>query len=240
MKNLSKYTLFAFLLLIVSCREEAEKPKVIYEDAKQTAKAIVKDTAQIKVADLPVYIEGVNYLIHPIGDYRIYDRNSKMSYGSGSGEGSFTISNTSEYEITGYLSDLKFQEIGSDSLKSLTDKPILIQRATYLKTKSENPKNKVMVYVLSDSDTNKDGKLDSNDIQTLYISQVSGARFTKLSTELQELLDWNFIEIQNRLYFRTIEDNNKNGEFDKTDKVHYQYVNLLNNDWKVESYEPIN
>jgi hypothetical protein len=53
-------------------------------------------------------------------------------------------------------------------------------------------------------------------------------------------LDWNFLEIQNRLYFRTIEDNNKNGEFDKTDKVHYQFVNLLNNDWNVESYEPIN
>ncbi|WP_310556368.1 hypothetical protein [Flavobacterium sp.] len=239
MKLVIKYSI-ALLFLAVSCREEAEKPKVIYEDAKQAVKSVIKDTTQIKIADLPVHMEGTNHIIHPIGDYRIYDKSSKMSYSSGgSGEGSFTISNTSEFEITGYLSDLKFQEIGTDSLKSLTDKPILIQRVTYLKTKSENPKSKIMVYVLSDLDTNKDGKLDSNDIQTLYISQVSGQRFAKLSTELQELLDWNFIEVQNRLYFRTIEDINKNGEFDKTDKVHYQYVNLLDADWKIEEYKPI-
>ena len=239
MKKFTILSITATIILLGSCKGETEKPKVIYEDAKNTVKEIVKDTTQIKIADLPIYMEGSNCLIHPIGDYRIYDRNSKMSYGSTSGEGSFTISNTSEFEITGYLSDLKFQTIGSDSLKSLTDKPILIQRATYLKAKFDNSKQKFMIYVLSDSDTNKDGKLDSNDIQSLYISRQTGEKFTKLSIAFQELLDWNFIEIQNRLYFRTIEDINKNGEFDKSDKVHYQFVNLSNNDWKVESYEPI-
>ena len=239
MKKIAILYISILSILFVSCKDEAEKPKVIYEDAKTVVKEIVKDTTQIKIADLPIYMEGSNCLIHPIGDYRIYDRNSKMSYGATSGEGSFTISNTSEFEITGYLSDLKFQAIGSDSLKSLTDKPILIQRATYLKGKFDNSKQKFMIYVLSDSDTNKDGKLDSNDIQSLYISQLTGERFTKLSVAFQELLDWNFIEIQNRLYFRTIEDINRNGEFDKSDKIYYQFVNLSINDWKVESYLPI-
>ncbi|WP_309609345.1 hypothetical protein [Flavobacterium sp.] len=239
MKKFAILSIIAATILLGSCKDETEKPKVIYEDAKNSVKAIVKDTTQIKIADLPIYMEGSNYLIHPIGDYRIYDKSSKWSYGATSGEGSFTISNTSEFEITGFLSDLKFQAIGSDSLKSLTDKPILIQRATYLKAKFDNSKQKFMIYVLSDSDTNKDGKLDSNDIQTLYISQLTGERFTKLSVAFQELLDWNFIEVQNRLYFRTIEDINKNGEFNKSDKIHYQFVNLSNNDWKVESYEPI-
>ena len=43
---------------------------------------------------------------------------------------------------------------------------------------------------------------------------------------------------QNRLYFRCIEDINKNGAFDKNDKVHYHFVNLLADEWKVEVYTP--
>jgi hypothetical protein len=89
-------------------------------------------------------------------------------------------------------------------------------------------------------DSNGDTKLDGNDIKNLYISEINGANFTKLSVDLQELIDWNIIESQNRLYFRTIEDINKNGAFDKDDKVHYQFVDLLTKDWKVIEYTPIN
>ena len=95
-----------------------------------------------------------------------------------------------------------------------------------------------MVYTLVDADTNKDGKINQNDIRSLYLSTTSGTKFTKISTNFQEVIDWNIIEAQNRLYFRCIEDVNKNGAFDKNDKVHYHYVNLLANDWKVETYIP--
>jgi 50S ribosomal subunit-associated GTPase HflX len=120
----------------------------------------------------------------------------------------------------------------------LSDKKIQIQTATFLNTIAAKTKKQIMVYSLVDSDTNKDGKVDQNDIKSLYISSISGQNFTKLSEEFQELIDWNIIEAQNRLYFRCIEDINKNGAFDKNDKVHYYYVNLLAEDWKVEVYTP--
>ena len=47
------------------------------------------------------------------------------------------------------------------------------------------------------------------------------------------------MEAQNRLYYRTIEDINKNGAFDKNDLVHYYYVELLSPDWKTQKYNPI-
>ena len=81
--------------------------------------------------------------------------------------------------------------------------------------------------------------MDSDDIKNLYISDINGKNFTKLSAEFQELIDWNTIESQNRLYFRTIEDINKNGAFDKDDKVHHHFVDLLSKDWKVQEYNPI-
>ena len=68
------------------------------------------------------------------------------------------------------------------------------------------------------------------------ILKTDGSNFK--TTNFQEVIDWNVIEKTNRLYFRSIEDVNKNGAFDKNDKVHYHYVNLLANEWKVEIYTP--
>jgi hypothetical protein len=45
-----------------------------------------------------------------------------------------------ENEITGYLQNLKFQKTDSDSIRPLTDKPALIQTATYLKSVSDRAK----------------------------------------------------------------------------------------------------
>ncbi|HEU4789951.1 MAG TPA: hypothetical protein VFS71_09710 [Flavobacterium sp.] len=228
------------LLLLASCKEEIEKPKVTYDASKVGRELTKADSTQIKIADLPIQMEGTNYLIHPVGDLSVYEKGTKNRYGSSSvNDLSFTISNASEYEITGFLQNLKFQKIGSDSIKALTDKPVLIQTATYLKTISDKINKQIMVYSMMDMDTNKDGKLDVSDITTLYLSEISGDKLTKVSPDLQELIDWNLIESQKRLYFRTVEDTNKNGKFDSKDVVHYNYIDLADKDWKVESYNPI-
>jgi len=94
-----------------------------------------------------------------------------------------------------------------------------------------------LVYTLVDVDTNKDGRYDDNDIKTLYISKINGTKFTKLTPDLHELLDWQVID--EKLYFRSIEDINKNGEFDSKDAVHYSFINLLSEDWKPSGYNPL-
>ncbi|MFV5702682.1 hypothetical protein ACM55F_12495 [Flavobacterium sp. XS2P12] len=228
------------ILLLTSCKENAEKPKVIY-DASNKGRVIMKsDSAQVKIADLPIHMEGTNYLIHPVGDLSIREKGIKTRYGSSSvNDLSFTISNYSEYEITGFLQNLKFQRMNSDSIKVLTDKPVLIQTATYLKSVADKTQNQVMAYTMVDMDTNKDGKLDTSDIKALYLSEISGDKLTKISASYQELIDWKLIESKNRLYFRTVEDTNKNGKFDKMDVVHYSYVDLSNKEWKIINYEPV-
>jgi hypothetical protein len=241
MKNIKLIVLGISILVLSSCRKEVETPKVIYQDSKNTVIEPVKaDSSNIEIADLPIQFGGTKFLIHPIGDYRIFGGKSKYSYGSSNSEsGSFRISNYNEYEITGFLSNLKFQQIGSDSIKALTDKAILIQTATYLKTVSDKTKQQIIVYTLSDMDTNRDSKLDTNDIKTLYLSTIAGEKFTKISADFQELIDWKLIETSNLLYFRTIEDTNKNGQFDKDDVINYKFINLNNKDWKVENYKPV-
>ena len=241
MKNRLVFLTAMLVLLFVNCKKEApEKPKVIYDTASKSKEQPINDTTQIEIADLPVQMQGTNYLIFPVGDLYIYGRGSKSYESTSNGNDlRLKISNYSENEITGYLRNFKFQEIGSDSIKSLTTKPVLIQTATYLKSVSDKAKQQVLVYTLADMDTNKDGKLDANDIKSLYVSEISGKRFSKLSADFQELIDWNLIESKSRLYFRTIEDTNKNGEFDKNDILHYHFVDLSSKEWKVYSYNPI-
>ena len=237
MKNLFLYIAMVFVSLFVSCKkEEAEKPKVTYETTSKAKPEEVSDANQIEVADLPINMEGTNFLIHPIGVMLGNGKGIKSSYDSEQG---FTVSNYGEYQITGYLKNLKFQEIGKDTIYALTDKQILIETATYLKTFADKSKQQLLVYSLADMDTNKDGKLDNSDIKSLYLSTISGQKFTKLSADFQELIDWKIIESKNLLYFRTIEDTNKNGEFDAKDSLQYQFVNLLDNEWKVINYKPI-
>lgn len=238
MKNTSLFcTLFAAVFL-VSCKKEApEKPKVTYDTTSKPKTEVKIDTTQIEIADLPLQIPGTNYLIFPVGDLNVYGGASRGN--ESSNDVRFRISNYSENEIAGYLRNLKFQQVGTDSLKALSDKPLLIQTATFLKTVADKTKQQILVYTLADMDTNKDGKLDASDIKSLYLSEISGNRFVKMSSDFQELIDWNLVESQNRLYFRTIEDTNKNGEFDKNDILHYHFIDLSNKDWKVSDYDPI-
>jgi enoyl-[acyl-carrier-protein] reductase (NADH) len=229
--------LFSFLLF-VNCGNEVKKPKVSYtKDAKAKTKV---DTTEIKIADLPINFEGTNYLIHPIGDLNNYEGASKYDSGSRSDYNqNFKVSNYNDFQITGYLKDLEFQEIGTDSVHSLSMKPMMIESATYLKSIADKSGQQLILYTLADTDSNNDMKLDENDIKSLYISTIAGLKFTKLSADLRELLDWNLIESKNLLYFRTIEDTNKNGKFDKNDTLHYHYLSLSAKDWKVLEYYPI-
>lgn len=240
MKKLLIAILGIAILLLTSCKEEVEKPKVTYDGTSRAKELVKADSTQIQIADLPLQMEGTDYLLHPIADLSIREKGIKARYGSSSvNDLSFTISNYGEFEITGFLQNIKFQKIDSDSIRKLTDKPVLIQTATYLKSVADKTNNQIMVYTMVDMDTNKDGKLDTSDIKALYLSEISGKKFTKMSSDFQELIDWKLIGSRNRLYFRTVEDTNKNGEFDKKDVVNYYYIDLSNKEWKIIGYEPV-
>jgi hypothetical protein len=66
------------------------------------------DSTQVAISDLPIQMEGTDYLIHPVGDLRVYERGTKIWLSVS--DLSFTISNYGENEITGYLQNLKFQK----------------------------------------------------------------------------------------------------------------------------------
>ena len=241
MKNTKLIFIALTSLMFLNCKEEKETPKVTYENPTKTEiKTVAVDSSQIAIADLPIQMEGTSYLIHPIGDFRVYEGRSKSPYGtSNTDKVSFSISNYNRFELTGFLQNLKFQHIDSTELHLLTDKKVVITNVSYLNTVFEKSKKQLLVYTIVDMDTNRDKKLDADDIKGLYISTISGKNFTKLSENMGELIDWNLVESKNRLYFRTIEDTNQNGQFDKNDRINYHFVDLLSPEFTIENYNPI-
>lgn len=228
------------ILIFTSCVTE-NKPKIVHnENSGNKISELKKDSTYIEIADLPIQIDSTNFLIHPIGDYKIEDKQGKIIYKSaGYGSKNFSISSYSGYRISGNLSNVKFQHIDAENLSSLTDDVIKIKSFSFLRKVFYNTKKQFLLYEVIDKDTNQDGKLDFNDINTLYVSNINGMDFTKLSDINKELIDWKIIESKNRLYFRTLEDSNKDGKFDKKDIVHYNFVDLNNENLKITEYKPI-
>lgn len=229
------------LTSIYSCGNDSQ-PKVVYDNNENNqANPPKTDTTSVEIADLPIRIDSTEYLIHPIGTYQIYKSRSKIISGSRySGDHvNFSISNSSDNKITGNLTNLRFQHIDSDKLISLTDKTIKIWSTTFLTDVYQRIKVPYLLYRITDKDTNRDGKMDHQDLESLYLSKIDGSRFIKLTPEYHQFVKWHLIGSINRLYFKTVEDINKDGEFDRNDSIHYYYVNLTNDVLKTIEYYPL-
>jgi hypothetical protein len=75
MKKLHIALLSITVLLLASCKQEKEKPKVIYDATNRESKV---DSTQVAISDLPIQMEGTDYLIHPVGDLRFMKEERKQ------------------------------------------------------------------------------------------------------------------------------------------------------------------
>lgn len=175
---MNKIIIILSVIFLASCGDN-DKPKVTYTENQSIESAeLKKDSTLIEIADIPIHIDSTKYLIHPIGKYKIYGSGRKIYFGSSDySGGTFSISNFNSYKITGDLLNLKFQELNSDKLTTLTPKNIRIQSVSFLRDVFENNKKQFLVYRVLDKDTNRDKVLDYNDIKSLYISKIDGTGF---------------------------------------------------------------
>lgn len=241
-------TLLAVLLAIVflmSCNEKRQ-PTINYnqpEAASLTMDSLMADTSKVLVADLPVYFDSTRVLIHTIGFVEINDRQrsrleiSKSSYDESSKDYMYT--NKGKYTISGSITNLFFEDLDTNTSRHLTDKALNITHIEYLREVARATNNHFLIYTLYDKDYNNDKMLDSDDLPALYISSLNGANFTKLTKDYHTYHSGSLVLLNMRYYFRTIEDTNKDGYFNKKDKYHYYYIDLRNNPYSAVEYNPI-
>ena len=192
------------------------------------------------MSDLPIQFNRTDYLLHPIGEYDFGKAKDKSSYRSSAYDiKGASVTDFSMNRISGNIKNVKFQQVNSDSLKLLTDKEIFIYEMTFLEDIANNTKKQILVYDILDKDTNDNGELDYKDIESLYISNIDGSNFKKLSEENKDVINWKVIESLNRLYFKTVEDTNQNEKLDNEDQFNYYFVNLAHDELTAQEYFPL-
>jgi hypothetical protein len=121
----------------------------------------------------------------------------------------------------------------------LTKNVISITSTQFLREIYKKTHLQYMLYSVIDRDLNKDGRMDYLDITSLYISNLDGTVFTKLTGQYHNYVDGKLIIQELKYYYRTIEDINKDGIFNKVDKYHYYYIDFACNPYKIVEYFPL-
>ena len=227
-------------ILFCSC---GQRPKInhVAVDTTSVVDDRIKDTTKILVSELPVKFDSTDVLLFAIGLVDLqeiggYNKigSSSYSYSSSDIESSYFNSDN----LIGNFINIVFQDKSSNE-KKLTDKKINIRSVNFLRDIFKKTEIGYLLYSISDRDSNGDKKLDHSDLEALYISKIDGSDFKKLTKELHEFYDWSLIKGENRIYFRTLEDKNKDGELNNKDKFHYYFIDFLGEKYSVTEYNPV-
>jgi hypothetical protein len=140
--------------------------------------------------------------------------------------------------LTGNFINIVFQDKDGTERK-LTDKRMEIRNVTFLRDIFRKTKAGYLLYSVSDRDSNGDKELNNSDLEALYISEVDGSNFKKITKELHEFYDWTLVRGENKIYFRTLEDRNKDGKLNNKDIFHYYFIDFSGGKYSVNEYNPV-
>jgi hypothetical protein len=242
---MKKYLIIVVILLaIASCGKK--EPAIVYSDSVQpdslSIDSLYNDTTKLLVAELPIYIDSINYLIHPIGLIHFQQRSTKIIESSFYGSGEYiesTIESSSRDYFYGNMSNLVFEEKASGKQLLLTDKLISIKSFQYLRSLSKRNNQHYILYWVYDNDFNKDGDVNSEDLSALYIGNIDGTGFKKINKKLEKYESGVMFEKDLRYYYKTTEDSNKDGIFNRYDKSHFYYIDFSKTPFSIIEYYPL-
>lgn len=251
--------LFYFItigLLLASCSDNQKQPKANYDEngteSQFDGTSIFNDTTKTQIANLPISFDSTDVLLHISGfiNTEELNRNFKSRASSSISKNSDrydeTYFYTNEYKnsssdyISGWFSNIYFDDLISNKQQLLTQQPLFISDAYYLRKLDENKKKHYVIYSVYDKDSNKDNLIDKEDLLSKYISKLDGSDFKKVTPEGHDFIKGVFEEKSNRYYFITIEDSNKDGFFNKEDKYNYFYIDFSGETYSINTYNPLN
>lgn len=231
---------FGTALIFVSCGQN--KPKIAYNGTIDTTSVVddrISDTTKLLVSELPVRFDSTDIILFAIGLVDLQERGGYSKISSGSYSASdIAASYFNEDYLIGNFINIVFKESNGPERK-LTDSKIRIRSANFLRSIFKATRTGYLLYTVYDRDSNGDKELDPSDLEALYISKIDGTDFRKLTRELHEFYDWNIIKGDNRIYYRTLEDQNKDGNLNNKDKFHYYYIDFTDDSYSVVEYNPV-
>ncbi|MBF4986246.1 hypothetical protein FNJ87_18665, partial [Nonlabens mediterrranea] len=97
--------------------------------------------------------------------------------------------------------------------------------------------SRIVLYEGHDLDTNKDERLNYRDVSALFISNLDGSKFKKLSVDFEQYLSYSFLVANDNLYFQTVKDLDGDGKYENDDEFHNYVVDLTKEDKQAIRYD---
>ena len=91
---------------------------------------------------------------------------------------------------------------------------------------NKNITSKHILYLVSNVDHNKNGKIDSNDPSILYVSNTKGKELKALTTENENVIDIELYEKQNFALIKIQIDSSNDNEFNWKDTFYFKKLDL--------------
>jgi len=201
-------------ILLVSCTNSNQVDRSGPNNFDNTDTKDKESTVKLTPA-LPIKLDSSAYIIFPIHESKESGRISKTSYKSRSG-----------YE--NYIDNIIFQHIENEKTHLLTTDKIKIVSYEQLYN-SKREAEKIMVYQIIDAFSENDEDLT---LTSLYLGTNDGKLFKKISKPNHHVNSWKYISETKKIYFKTIEDIDKNNKLNSSDK-HYIY-SVSMGDFKME------
>ncbi|MCH2230029.1 MAG: hypothetical protein MK105_06765 [Crocinitomicaceae bacterium] len=94
--------------------------------------------------------------------------------------------------------------------------------------------NKKVLFEIGDLDYNKDSKLNAQDPEYLFCSEIDGTNLTRISPKNEDLQFFRVIPKTNQILIRTIRDTEQDSIFNREDESTWYKAELVNQVWKLE------
>lgn len=229
------FLLLTISILIFACSRN--EPRIVYDENDNVEHSEDLSDSETKnykklIADLPFSFDSLDYLYFPIGEtnesFKMNVRTFASSYSKTSK--SYSLGYVSGRNVNCNLDNLMIRSKDKSTFKLLTKSDLRIKSLNYLYRIDTLHGIDRFVYKIIDSDSNKDTYINDDDLVGLYSSKTNGDEFKRISPINQQLIDWETIDLQGLLYFRTMEDIDRNGEFDDKDRINLYEYDLIKGD----------
>ena len=174
--------------------------------------------------DEPIIIDSTDQILLPISTSLLQNRGSS-------------------YHKDGYYStdywNILFYNRKTGETKLLTEKKLRISKIDAQYNEYEELPNKRLeekiLYTVKDKDYNEDGYLDYSDPKFLFVSEVDGSEFKRISPLNEDLQYYKVIPNAQQIIFKTLRDINEDSIFNNVDEFIWYKTELSSNEeWKIE------
>lgn len=120
-----------------------------------------------------------------------------------------------------------FYDRETDSSYVLTEDKMYLLKMDVPTRKEDHIKNHILYEVIS-RDTNKDSLLNYSDATSLYVSDLNGQNFKKITKDNESLQSYQDSDRAGEIFFKTIIDSNADNEYDDKDSEQWYLYNVNN------------